>query len=73
MAVSALFRYPVKSMLGEAVERCRIDEGGVLGDRSYALVDVETGAVRRDHLSRWFGAPQRRRRDRRRAERRHRP
>lgn len=55
MAVSALFRYPVKSMLGEAVERCRIDERGVLGDRSYALVDVETGTVASAKVPRLWG------------------
>ena len=55
MAVSALFRYPVKSMLGEAVERCRIDERGVLGDRSYALLDVETGTVASAKVPRLWG------------------
>jgi uncharacterized protein len=55
MAVGALFRYPVKSMLGEAVERCRIDERGVLGDRSYALLDVETGTVASAKVPRLWG------------------
>jgi uncharacterized protein YcbX len=55
MAVGALFRYPVKSMLGEAVERCRIDERGMLGDRSYALVDVETGTVASAKVPRLWG------------------
>ena len=45
MAVTALYRYPVKSMLGESLTRATIDAGGVLGDRAYAVVDVETGAV----------------------------
>ena len=45
MAVTALYRYPVKSMLGESLRTCTIDAGGVLGDRAYAVIDVETGAV----------------------------
>lgn len=45
MAVTALYRYPVKSMLGESLRTCTIDAGGVLGDRAYAVIDVGTGAV----------------------------
>ena len=45
MAVTALYRYPVKSMLGESLTSCPIDAGGVLGDRAYAVIDVETGSV----------------------------
>ncbi len=45
MAVSALYRYPVKSMTGETRERVHVDERGVLGDRGYAVLDVETGVV----------------------------
>lgn len=43
--VTELWRYPVKSMLGERLEEAEITEHGVLGDRSFALVDVETGKV----------------------------
>ncbi|WP_232661525.1 MOSC domain-containing protein [Pseudonocardia sp. TRM90224] len=45
MSVTAIHRYPVKSMLGESLERCRVGRGGIPGDRAYALVDVETGTV----------------------------
>jgi uncharacterized protein len=45
VTVTALYRYPVKSMLGESLTRCRIDAGGVLGDRAYAVIDTETGDV----------------------------
>jgi uncharacterized protein YcbX len=45
MTVSAIHRYPVKSMLGESLTRCRIDRDGVLGDRAYAVIDVESGIV----------------------------
>jgi uncharacterized protein len=43
--VSDLRRYPVKSMLGEQLQRAPITERGVNGDRAYALVDDETGKV----------------------------
>jgi uncharacterized protein len=54
MPVTALYRYPVKSMLGESLERCRIDERGLVGDRGYALVDVETGTVASAKVPRWW-------------------
>lgn len=43
--VSALHRYPLKSMAGEDLESADVTERGVLGDRSYALVDEEAGRV----------------------------
>jgi uncharacterized protein YcbX len=43
--VSDLRRYPVKSMLGEQLQRAPITAKGVVGDRAYALVDDETGKV----------------------------
>ena len=43
--VSDLRRYPVKSMLGEQLDRAPLTEKGVAGDRAYALVDEETGKV----------------------------
>ncbi|GAA2807607.1 MOSC domain-containing protein [Saccharopolyspora taberi] len=43
--VSTLRRYPVKSMLGETVQSCEITARGVVGDRRYALLDVESGRV----------------------------
>ena len=45
MSISRLWRYPVKSMLGEIVDSLAVDECGVRGDRRLALVDVETGRV----------------------------
>lgn len=35
--VSQLWRYPVKSMLGEACDQLTFDERGVIGDRYYAV------------------------------------
>jgi hypothetical protein len=43
--ITELWRFPVKSMLGERLERADIGEHGITGDRSFALVDVETGKV----------------------------
>lgn len=43
--VSELRRYPVKSMLGEELERTTLTEKGMAGDRAHALVDDETGKI----------------------------
>ncbi|MFC8428366.1 MOSC domain-containing protein [Streptomyces sp. NPDC057253] len=43
-SVAALYRYPVKSMLGEAVSVATVTESGIRGDRSHAVLDG-TGAV----------------------------
>jgi uncharacterized protein YcbX len=43
--VGALWRFPVKSMLGEELDMADLGEGGIVGDRAYALVDQETGKV----------------------------
>ncbi|WP_301147721.1 MOSC domain-containing protein [Mycobacterium simiae] len=43
--VHSLRRYPVKSMLGEAVDTLFVDERGAEGDRRLALVDTATGHV----------------------------
>lgn len=44
-SVSALWRYPVKSMPGEAMQAIEMTRRGVLGDRLYALVDMFSGKV----------------------------
>ncbi len=43
--VKALWRYPVKSMLGEELDAVDLSEDGVVGDRAYAVRDKETGKV----------------------------
>jgi uncharacterized protein YcbX len=43
--VRALWRFPVKSMLGEELDSVELGEGGIAGDRAYAIVDKETGKV----------------------------
>jgi uncharacterized protein YcbX len=42
-SVVALWRYPVKSMMGEELNASDITERGLLGDRAFALVDADTG------------------------------
>lgn len=44
-AVGAVFRYPVKSMLGTRVEQAEVRVSGLAGDRGWALVDRQTGKV----------------------------
>lgn len=43
--VVALWRYPVKSMMGEELNASEVTNQGLLGDRAYAVVDAETGKV----------------------------
>lgn len=43
--VKALWRYPVKSMLGEKLDRLYVTTMGPLGDRAWALRDAETGRI----------------------------
>lgn len=43
--VVSLWRYPVKSMLGEELNSSHVTELGLRGDRSYAVIDQETGKV----------------------------
>jgi uncharacterized protein len=44
-AIRALWRFPVKSMLGEELDAAELSQRGVVGDRAYALVDKQTGKV----------------------------
>src|SRR6266542_1720750 len=44
-SVVSLWRYPVKSMMGEELNATEITSGGLLGDRAYALVDSANGKV----------------------------
>ncbi len=43
--VKALWRYPVKSMAGGKLDEAPIAEGGILGDRAYAVIDAASGKV----------------------------
>lgn len=44
-SVVSLWRYPVKSMLGEELNAAEVSDRGLLGDRAYALVDRVDGKV----------------------------
>lgn len=43
--VVSVWRYPVKSMLGEELNSSYVTERGFMGDRAYAIIDEETGKV----------------------------
>jgi hypothetical protein len=44
-SVSALWRFPVKSMRGEQLDQAELTGQGLVGDRTYALIDAATGKV----------------------------
>src|SRR6202171_3831184 len=43
--VRTLWRFPVKSMLGKQVDVAEVGEGGIVGERAYAVRDRQTGNV----------------------------
>lgn len=43
--IQQLWRFPVKSMAGEAVSEIELTADGVLGDRAWALQDVASGRI----------------------------
>ena len=43
MEIVEIWRYPVKSMLGEQLQQATVGPGGIQGDRRWAVVDAETG------------------------------
>src|ERR671930_2118013 len=44
-SVVSLWRYPVKSMMGEELKAAEVTERGLLGDRAYAIIDSSDGKV----------------------------
>ena len=44
-AVVALWRYPVRSMMGEELNAAEVTDRGLLGDRQFAVIDASTGKV----------------------------
>jgi uncharacterized protein YcbX len=44
--IAQIWRYPVKSMAGEQLERCPIGPGGLVGDRGWAVRDEQAGEIR---------------------------
>ena len=46
ITLKAIFRYPVKSMLGESLVSAAISENGIEGDRAWATRDEVRGGIR---------------------------
>ena len=46
MKVSHIWQYPVKSMVGVTVDSCDVSELGIVGDRHWAVRDMERGGIR---------------------------
>src|SRR5438067_5090149 len=44
-SVVGLWRYPVKSMMGEELNAAEVTDRGLVGDRRFAVVDASTGRV----------------------------
>ncbi len=44
-SVVGLWRYPVKSMMGEELNTSEVTDRGLVGDRQFAVVDASTGKV----------------------------
>lgn len=54
MTIATLWRYPVKSMLGEQVDETELGTAGIAGDRTYALIDQSDGLVASaKHPAKW--------------------
>ena len=52
-SVAALWRYPVKSLLGEELEEAAFAGRGVAGDRAYGIVDGESEQLRNAKRAGW--------------------
>ena len=46
MRLSQIWTYPVKSMVGETVSSCELNDLGIVGDRIWATRDLERGGIR---------------------------
>jgi uncharacterized protein YcbX len=44
-SIVSLWRYPVKSMMGEELNAAEVTKSGLVGDRAYALIDTSDGKV----------------------------
>ena len=54
-SVAELWRYPVKSLLGEELGEAEFSDRGISGDRAYAVVDGESGQLRSAKRAGWHG------------------
>lgn len=46
MEIDELWRYPVKSMIGERIDRVTLNPLGIVGDRTWATRDLDRGGIR---------------------------
>src|SRR5579871_1349057 len=46
LRISEIWRYPVKSMQGEKLDRCMLTKGGIPLDRGWAVRDEQTQTIR---------------------------
>lgn len=46
LPLSQIWVYPVKSMVGATVDECSVSELGLVGDRQWAIRDLENGGIR---------------------------
>ena len=46
LPLSQIWVYPVKSMVGATVDECSVSELGLVGDRVWAVRDLENGGIR---------------------------
>ena len=46
LPLSQIWVYPVKSMVGATVDECSVNELGLVGDRQWAVRDLENGGIR---------------------------
>jgi uncharacterized protein len=44
-SIVSLWRYPIKSMLGEDLNAAEVTKGGLISDRAYALIDRSDGKI----------------------------
>ena len=52
-SVVSLWRYPVKSMLGEELDTCEVTSRGLAGDRAYALIDADGKVASAKNPRKW--------------------
>ena len=44
--ITAIYRYPVKSMMGESLKRADVADAGIPGDRAWAVRDEKFGGIK---------------------------
>lgn len=45
LRITQLWRYPVKSLAGQALQQARVGDRGIARDRGFGLLDLDTGLV----------------------------